>query len=264
MPFTPSHAIVALPFARTALVPAAVAVGAMAPDLPMFVPAGLVPSYDLTHDLRMLPLTVLLALALLLLWRCVLRPAARELSPMPVARRLPGEWDAGAGVGWRQTLAIGERGAWSRVTLLVLALALGAASHVVWDLFTHEHRWGVELVPQLATMWGPLLGYKWLQYGSGALGVLVLAVWAWRWSSRRAGIVPVTRVVPGWIRGAWWLSLPVILLVAAVFGAAVKGPFGPGFTVAHLGYQVLLPACGVWALVTVALAIGVQTRRYRA
>ena len=37
MPFTPSHAVVALPFVRTPLVPAAIAVGAMAPDLPLFV-----------------------------------------------------------------------------------------------------------------------------------------------------------------------------------------------------------------------------------
>ena len=37
MPFTPSHAVVALPFLRTPLVPAAIAVGAMTPDLPLFV-----------------------------------------------------------------------------------------------------------------------------------------------------------------------------------------------------------------------------------
>ena len=33
MPFTPSHAVVALPFIRSPLVPAAIAVGAMTPDL---------------------------------------------------------------------------------------------------------------------------------------------------------------------------------------------------------------------------------------
>ena len=37
MPLTPSHAVVALPFVRTPLLPAAIAVGAMAPDLPLFL-----------------------------------------------------------------------------------------------------------------------------------------------------------------------------------------------------------------------------------
>ena len=81
MPFTPSHAVVALPFLRTPLVPAAIAIGAMAPDLPLFV-RGLPLHYGLTHSLSWLPLTIVLALALLLVWRCVLRPAARELSPV--------------------------------------------------------------------------------------------------------------------------------------------------------------------------------------
>ena len=80
MPFTPSHAVVALPFVGTRLVPAAIAVGAMAPDLPLFVrssPLG----YARTHDLAWLPATVLLALVLLLVWRSILRPASRELAP---------------------------------------------------------------------------------------------------------------------------------------------------------------------------------------
>ena len=75
MPFTPSHAVLALPFVRTPLAPAAVAVGAMTPDLPLFV-RGLPVTYGLTHDLRWLPVTAMLALALLLLWRALLRPAA--------------------------------------------------------------------------------------------------------------------------------------------------------------------------------------------
>ena len=81
MPFTPSHAVVALPFLRTPLVPAAIAIGAMAPDFPLFV-RGLPLHYGLTHSLWWLPLTIVIALALLLVWRCVLRPAARELSPV--------------------------------------------------------------------------------------------------------------------------------------------------------------------------------------
>ena len=56
MPFTPSHAVVALPFLRTPLLPAAIAIGAMAPDFPLFV-RGLPLHYGLTHSLWWLPLT---------------------------------------------------------------------------------------------------------------------------------------------------------------------------------------------------------------
>ncbi|WP_262927685.1 DUF4184 family protein [Microbacterium sp. NIBRBAC000506063] len=48
MPFTPSHAVVALPFVRTPLLPAAIAVGAMAPDLPLFL-RGTPLTYQVTH-----------------------------------------------------------------------------------------------------------------------------------------------------------------------------------------------------------------------
>ena len=106
MPFTPSHAVVALPFIRTPLVPAAVAVGAMAPDLPLFV-RGLPLHYGITHDLAWLPVTMLVALVLLLVWRCVLRPAAGELSPAWLAARLPPAWREGARGAVRETFAGG-------------------------------------------------------------------------------------------------------------------------------------------------------------
>ena len=59
MPFTPSHAVVALPFVRTPLVPAAIAIGAMTPDLPLFVRA-LPLDYGVTHSLGWLPATILM------------------------------------------------------------------------------------------------------------------------------------------------------------------------------------------------------------
>ncbi|MGB4135992.1 MAG: DUF4184 family protein, partial [Microbacterium sp.] len=64
MPFTPSHAIVALPFVRSPLVPAAIAVGAMTPDLPLFL-RGVGPSYGFTHDPVNALWTSLIALVLL-------------------------------------------------------------------------------------------------------------------------------------------------------------------------------------------------------
>src|SRR5690606_22770748 len=74
MPFTPSHAVVALPFVRTLLVPAAIAIGAMTPDLPLFL-RGFGVSYSFTHTLANVLWTAVIAAVLFLVWRAVLRPA---------------------------------------------------------------------------------------------------------------------------------------------------------------------------------------------
>ncbi|MCW3494080.1 DUF4184 family protein [Microbacterium sp. SSM24] len=270
MPFTPSHAVVALPFIRTPLIPAAIAVGAMAPDLPLFV-RGLPLHYGRTHDFAWVPATVALALVLLLIWRAVLRPAVRELMPTWLASRLPAEWDRGAGAAMRETLSITSTGgsgsdrrwrvSWRGMLILAVSLLLGVVSHIVWDLFTHEGRWGVEILPVLDEAWGPLLGFKWLQYGSGAVGVAIIGVWAVIWLSRREAAGPVGRVLPVAARWVWWLSLPVVLALAWSTGLAVWGPLDDDFTVAHLAYRVLPPACALWGAVTVVLCVVVQVAR---
>ncbi|GAA5101249.1 DUF4184 family protein [Microbacterium yannicii] len=264
MPFTPSHAVVALPFVRTPLVPAAIAIGAMTPDLPLFV-RGLPLHYGRTHAFGWLPATVLLALVLLLAWRCVLRPAARELSPRWLAVRLPGEWDAGAGAAWRETFSIppahARRAPWTGMLLLVLSLLIGVVTHIVWDLFTHEGRWGSVVIPALGAEWGPLPGYKWLQHGSSAIGLAIIGVWMLVWLRRRQAAASVPRVLTDALRWVWWASLPVVLAVAWVWGLAVHGPLDAEFTSAHLAYRVLPPACAVWGAATVVVCIVIQVLR---
>lgn len=257
MPFTPSHAIVALPFVRTPLVPAAIAVGAMTPDLPLFL-RGMVPHYGLTHDLAWMPLTAAVAFALLLVWRCVLRPGVSEFVPAFVARRLPVGWDAGALVAFRETVAGGARA----VLMLALSLMLGVASHIAWDVFTHEGRAGVTLFPALEEQWGPLLGIKWLQHGSSVVGLVVLGVWAAVWLGRRTPRA-VTRMLPAGVRFLWWVSLPVALVAAASVGFLALGPFDDEFTPAHLAYAVLPQACAAWGVASLLLCVVLQHRRGR-
>ena len=257
MPFTPSHAVVALPFVRTPLVPAAIAIGSMTPDLPLFI-GRIGVSYGVTHAWSWLPTTVLLAGVLLLAWRCLLRPAVRELSPAWLARRLPSSWDGGAGAALRETFP-SLRG----VVLLTVSLPIGVASHIVWDMFTHEGRAGVALLPVLDAEWGPLLGYKWIQYGSGVIGLAIIAAWMLVWLSRQEAATSVTRIVPTWIRWTWWLSLPIVLVVAWVGGWLMWGPFSDTFTPSHLVYRVLPQAAGVWGFATLLLAVAVQLLRRR-
>ncbi|CAH0241073.1 DUF4184 family protein [Microbacterium foliorum] len=261
MPFTPSHAVVALPFVRTPLVPAAIAIGAMTPDLPLFL-RGVGLRYSFTHTFENVLWTALVAFVLFLLWRVLLRPAVGELSPLPLARRLPAEWQQTGITAARSAVGVGEpRRAYP--VLLAVSLILGVLSHIVWDLFTHEGRWGVEILPALGTMWGPLTGFKWLQHGSSAAGLLILGVWAWRRLRDASPRVISERAVPAGVRIAWWSSLPVILLAAIIIGYLAYGPFTAEFTAQHLAYRVLPPACALWGALTLALCLTIPLFRRR-
>ncbi|MGP6172010.1 DUF4184 family protein [Microbacterium sp. A204] len=253
MPFTPSHAVVALPFLRTPLVPAAIAIGAMTPDLPLFL-RGFGVTYSFTHSYANIVWTAVVALGLFLLWRVVLRPAAGELSPTWLARRLPPEWDEVGSDALNDALGIGRR--WTYGLWLTVSLLLGVLSHIVWDSFTHEGRLGLQLIPGLDEQWGPLQGYKWLQHGSSVVALLVLGVYALIWLRRaEARPVRVRRLRP-WVRIVWWLSLPIILIAAWSIGYATLGPFTAQFTLQHLAYRTLPAACGVWAMLTLAFCVG--------
>lgn len=258
MPFTPSHAVLALPFIRTPLIPAAIAIGAMTPDLPLFV-RGIGLSYGFTHDDGNIIWTTFIALALFLVWRGVLRPAVRELSPSAIARRLPGDWDTPALPSMAAAIGVGESRFYS--LRLVLSLMLGVLSHILWDLFTHEGRWGSELLPILDDQWGPLQGFKWLQHGSSAVGLVVIGIWMLLWLRRRTDADASARVLPDAARMVWWLSLPVVLIVAVIGGYVAFGPFTGGFTVQHLAYRVLPPACALWGLATLVLCLVIGLRR---
>lgn len=265
MPFTPSHAIVALPFLRGPLVPGAVAVGAMAPDLPLFVRFFPL-DYARTHSFAWMPATVLLALALLLVWRSLLRPAVGELAPRAIAARLPADWEAGAAAGARQTFAPrgGARPSVAGALLTLLALAIGVATHIVWDSFSHYGRSGVLALPALDATWGPLPGYQWVQYVSSALGLIVLAVWALLWLRRAPARPLAPSVLAGWARLVWWMSLPLVLALSWAVAVPIYGPFTPDHSARHLAYRLLPAAAAVWAVASLALCVAVQALRARA
>ena len=268
MPFTPSHAVVALPFIRTPLLPAAIAIGAMTPDLPLFLRSTPL-TYQMTHAYPLL--TTLIAFVLLVLWYALVRPAVRELSPTALARRLPEGWDATGRAAWESVHAP-RPGARARVwrepstfaILVALSLLLGVLSHIAWDAFTHEGRWGTRLIPALGELWGPLVGYKWLQHGSSIIALVVLAIWGARWLARRVPVASVDRVLPRWVRIAWWVSLPVVLVAGWGVGLAAYGPLTAAWTAQHLAYRVLPPACAIWGVLTLVLCVVIVVRRRRA
>ncbi|TGO06429.1 DUF4184 family protein [Serinibacter arcticus] len=238
MPFTVSHAVVALPLRRTALPASAVAVGAMTPDLRLFVPFA--PLYSTTHSLAWLPVTTLLAGALWLAWRVVVLPAASDLSPSWCAARYAGSSATGATASPAR-----------RRLLATAALALGVLTHVVWDAFTHHGRWGVALAPVLDDRVRGVPLYAWFQDLSGVLGLLVLAVWFWRRPRRRLDRGSRERTAA--LRRATAVAVLGALVAGVVVGLVHGGPL---WRIAYEGTRtgmvavtvVILIGCALWHL----------------
>ena len=185
MPFTLSHAAAALPFRRLKPVWPALVIGTFAPDIQYFI---WISDEDRSghHFPQILFLT--LPLALLVLWlfeKLVKRPAVELLSE-GVQRRLQDKLAPLAFTGWKQFGSV------------VLWIAIGILTHIVWDQFTHPRTRMVELFPVLATWISvPLLHSmqisKLLQHISTVLGIVVLAIWFAAWY-RRTTPVPHSRI----------------------------------------------------------------------
>lgn len=213
VPFTVSHAVVALPFVRSPLPYGAVAVGAMTPDLPLFFPG--VAGYGATHGFPGVVLVSLpIAVVLYAVWRLLLRTAAPRVLPCAFASRLPAAWAEARVPAPREVLPI------------VVALAIGIATHVLWDAFTHPGRFGSVLIPSLAETWGPLPGTQWLQYASSVGGLVVIAIVGLR---HLAGAPRSTVAVFPRLRVAFGLAVLLsgaIAVVVSVFETGIPTDLG--------------------------------------
>jgi Domain of unknown function (DUF4184) len=127
---------------------------------------------------------------------------------------------------------------WRAAAVAVLSILLGAATHLLWDSFTHQGRWGTELLPELEE---PLLEamdrqFRFthlLQHLSTALGVAVLAVtyrrtWRARPKAAAAQQDPVRR-----------RALLACLALAAVVGATSAYALTPATLPAYTSHLVV-------------------------
>src|SRR4051812_36471590 len=135
MPITPAHAAAAWPLhaAWRRLPLAALVIGTLSPDLEYVLrleprgkfghsPAGLV--------VFCLPVTLLVWYV----WRSLVRPSLTPLLPP----------------GLRRAAEAPPPGRRSDVLpLAIFAALLGAATHILWDGFTHETGWAVLLLPAM-------------------------------------------------------------------------------------------------------------------
>jgi hypothetical protein len=134
-------------------------VGSVVPDIAWFLLGR--DAYAYGHSLPgVVTLDLALGVVIVVVWRLLLVAPVRDLLPGRLGELVPD----------RRGL---DRREWPGV---LLGVAAGALTHVVWDSFTHAGRWGSTHVPVLAAQLGPLPGHQWAQYASGVLGVAVLVL----------------------------------------------------------------------------------------
>ena len=243
MPFTPSHVVAILPFVRTPLAPAALAIGAMSPDLPYFLP--LWADRDLTHSLLGLPTIDLLVGAITFaLWLVVLRAPVLDYSPAWLRERM------GADPRWR----VG--GAVLSGLLVVVALELGILTHLALDSFTHEGGFLAVIAPWTNTEVGPFSVANIIHGIVSALTTVIVALWVRRWAGRTPRTFRVSRLSERERLVTWVGLLGVIAAVGLIGwgGGVARGrhPFDPNllgasfFVAIALALAVVLVLAGLW------------------
>lgn len=163
MPFTFSHPVAALPFARFGLPLSALVIGSMAPDFPYFLQLSTGSRFG--HSLiGIFAFCLPASLVALWLWHRVLDAPLRALLPMFFQFTSSQRFQFAPPC---------------QFSLIILAIIIGAMTHIVWDSFTHANgfvvqRWPLLQTPLLQTSHGTIRLDKFLQHASSLLGAIVL------------------------------------------------------------------------------------------
>ncbi len=176
MPFTPTHIAAAVPLAwlcRWRVPFSALAIGTIVSDIPVYFPNLM--SYATTHTMKgVLTHCTPVGLVLYYIYHGLLKRPLVDLLPRSLRNRLlplidrPIQFDP------------------PKILLVTSLIAIGAASHVFWDSFTHAGRWGTEVFPWLQQIAFESSGRPWrwyavLQHASSMLLLppLVIGFLAW-------------------------------------------------------------------------------------
>lgn len=180
MPFTVSHVAAVLPLRRLNLVWSALVVGSMAPDLPYIV--GTTDYRSFGHQFPgVIEFTLPASIFALWVFHTAIKRPATTLLPSGMQQRLRGQ------------LGDFKFGGPARFVAILFSLALGIATHLVWDAFTHPFSW-----PWRRWVWlqrwvkvpvvGPRPMYMVLQYASTVIGLVALGIWVVLWYRNTAPV----------------------------------------------------------------------------
>lgn len=212
MPFTPTHIAAILPIAalrRRELPFSALAIGAMLPDLPLFLPrlsrnaialhgtslfsSFLRSAYEILFQVnyyQMHSIPGLFTICLPLGMACFL--CFQNILKEPLYRLLP-QWFQQRMADWRTSCVE------PTLPFLVgvsLSIVIGSGTHVLWDSFTHEGQWGTRLLPILSRVWIDWHGYqaqgcRVLQHVSTVIFLPIMCVMFLLWLRNRPAIAHV-------------------------------------------------------------------------
>lgn len=219
MPLSPAHPAAVLPLQRLGLPLSALVVGSVVPDAPVYLPVGV--EYQTTHSGWGIAVDVVLGLAVLWLWFALLRDAVVDLTPS-LRTRAP----ARARLDLRAWL------------LAPLALAIGSATHVLWDSATHDWGFIVEEFAFLREEYSQMRGYQWLQHLSTAAGSAVVAAYCVHQLERRA-VVQRSPAVPR--SGLWLVPVPLSALAVGLVARDVEAAVGAALValvVVAIGWRI--------------------------
>lgn len=171
MPFTVSHAAAVLPFRSRYLSASALVIGAMIPDLPLYLPLPF--AMDTTHTvLAAVTLNVVLGLAVFVVWHGFFARPADWFAPSAIRKRLSPTQQPGL----RRRMDSP-----AKVAGVLASLLIGQATHFFFDLFTHP---GTVITDNVAVFQVEVAGvpvHFLAQVGLSVLGLVLIALWAVRW-----------------------------------------------------------------------------------
>jgi Domain of unknown function (DUF4184) len=233
----------------------ALVMGCFVPDFPYLISLTLHMSYGHTVP-GMFVFDLPLAFLALWLFHAFVKQPMLMFLPAGFRRRL--RTSANSFPFWPST----------RLSLIILSILIGTATHLLWDGFTHRTSWlcenwaflriNVEL-PAIGAM--PM--DKLLEYVSSAFGLVVVAVWIWHWyRTTDPSVYPATEAVDAAPRRTFVTFLPALAILGGVLRAyPVSGIRLEIRSLVHFAADILISAITFFLLGL--LAYGVSLRRQK-
>ncbi|ABF41712.1 hypothetical protein Acid345_2711 [Candidatus Koribacter versatilis Ellin345] len=217
MPFTLSHAAAVVPLRRTRLVWSALVIGSFGPDFQYFF----FMSYDSRswhHYPDLYRYCFPFLFAAFLLFQVAIKKPVAGLLPVALQRRI----DVSRSYVPK---SIGD------FLLVVLSLAIGLGSHLLWDSFTHPLSWAwahIAFLRRPMAVPGEPHGYGYVaaQMFSTLFGFFVLLVMFIVWWRRTAPVHPSVFSLSWRAKLAIWIEIAILTIGGGIWRASVLvGPF---------------------------------------
>ncbi|MCC9657620.1 DUF4184 family protein [Rhodopirellula halodulae] len=227
MPFTPTHVAAAIPIAwlaRWRLPFSALAIGCMIPDAGVFFP--MLFSYESLHSVRGLFVDcVPMGVAAYFVFHLLIKQPAVELLPEPLRSRVRAIADRPVSLEWQSIL------------LVAVCVLVGASTHVLWDSFTHQHRWGSRIaMPILSSVAFEVSGrpVRWFAVAQHLSSLFLLppmglVVVRWLWKQPASQEESKRTRIPDWVTMSVLGVGSVLMMAYAAWVYAAYTRFGITF-----------------------------------